>query len=154
MTDTTADDKPTNLVEMTTDIVSAYLSANRVEASQVASLIASVHGSLAGLGSPPEPEPVEPIRPLKRAEVRRTITDEGLVSLIDGKTYKTLRRHLTRHGLTPADYRDRYGLGDDYPMTAPAYSAMRSQMAKAIGLGAKGRPASTAPATKRKSTKD
>lgn len=140
MTDTAADtDRAPDLVAMTTDIVSAYLSANRVEASQVARLIASVHAALAQAGAVPEPETVEPVRTLTRAEIRKSITDQGLVSQIDGKTYKTLRRHLTRNGLTPAEYRDRFGLGDDYPMTAPAYSAMRSAMAKAIGLGAKPR---------------
>lgn len=142
MTDTIAadTDRPADLVAMTTDIVSAYLSANRVEASQVAGLIASVHAALAQVGAVPEPDIVEPVRLRTRAEIRKSITDQGLVSQIDGKTYKTLRRHLTRNGLTPAEYRDRFGLGDDYPMTAPAYSAMRSAMAKAIGLGAKRQP--------------
>lgn len=139
MTDTSSDDRVTDLVAMTTDIVAAYVSANRLEISQVPGLIASVHTALAGVGSDPGPEPTEPLRPLTRAEVRRTITDEGLVSQLDGKVYKTLRRHLTVNGMTPADYRNRYGLGDDYPMTAPAYSAMRSAMAKSFGLGSKGR---------------
>ncbi len=72
------------------------------------------------------------------AQIRKSIRPDGLVSFIDGKTYKTLKRHLTSHGLDPRAYRDRYGLPGDYPMVAPAYAEQRSALAKAIGLGQPG----------------
>jgi predicted transcriptional regulator len=72
------------------------------------------------------------------AQIRKLVRDDGIVSFIDGKSYKTLRRHLTRHGLDPREYRERYGLPADYPMTAPSYAAQRSALAKAIGLGQPG----------------
>jgi predicted transcriptional regulator len=72
------------------------------------------------------------------AQIRKSISDEGIVSFIDGKPYKTLKRHLTKHGLTPQAYRQRYGLPADYPMVAPGYAAQRSALAKEIGLGRPG----------------
>ena len=70
--------------------------------------------------------------------IRRSVTDDHIVCLEDGKRFKTLKRHLTAHGLTPERYRERYGLPTDYPMTAPGYAAQRSALAKAIGLGVPG----------------
>ncbi|GJD56511.1 MucR family transcriptional regulator [Methylobacterium dankookense] len=122
------------------DIVAAYVSNNPVPAAELPALIAKVHAALAGLAGAgsvaAEPE-IEVERPTP-AQIRKSITDEGIVSFIDGKPYKTLKRHLTKHGLTPQAYRQRYGLPADYPMVAPGYAAQRSALAKEIGLGRPG----------------
>ncbi|TXN57906.1 MucR family transcriptional regulator, partial [Methylobacterium sp. WL18] len=72
------------------------------------------------------------------AQIRKSVQHDGIVSFIDGKTYKTLKRHLTANGLSPQSYRERYGLPTDYPMVAPSYAEQRSALAKAIGLGQPG----------------
>ena len=93
-----------------------------------------MHGALSGLGAPgTAAEPV--VEKLSAAEVRKSIRPDGLVSLIDGRSYKTLKRHLAKAGLTPADYRAKYGLPSDYPMVAASYAAQRSELAKKLGLG-------------------
>ncbi|MGV7034869.1 MucR family transcriptional regulator [Methylobacterium symbioticum] len=115
-------------------LVAAYVTHNHVAAADLPALLGTVHRALAGLGLPavePQPEVEKP----SPAEIRRSITDDYLTSFIDGGRYKTLRRHLRNHGLTPEGYRARYGLPPDYPMTSPGYSARRSELAKAIGLG-------------------
>ena len=128
------------------DIVAAYVSNNPVPAAELPALIAKVHAALAGLAGAgsvaAEPE-IEVERPTP-AQIRKSITDEGIVSFIDGKPYKTLKRHLTKHGLTPQVYRQRYGLPADYPMVAPGYAAQRSALAKEIGLGRPGAQAERA----------
>lgn len=122
---------------LTAEIVAAYVSQNKLAPSELEALIRSVHGALARLGeTPTAAEPVERISP---AAIRRSIRPDGLVSFIDGKTYKMLKRHLTTHGMTPGEYRARYGLPADYPLTAPDYSQQRSEVAKAAGLGTKTR---------------
>lgn len=122
---------------LTAEIVAAYVSQNKLAPSELEALIRSVHGALARLGeTPTEADPVERTSP---AAIRRSIRPDGLVSFIDGKTYKMLKRHLTTHGLTPDEYRARYGLPADYPLTAPDYSQHRSEVAKAAGLGTKTR---------------
>jgi predicted transcriptional regulator len=97
-----------------------------------------VHAALVGLGrnAPAQAEPALE-RPTS-AQIRKSVQDDGLVSFIDGRSYKTLKRHLTAHDLTPERYRERFGLPIDYPMTAPGYAAQRSALAKAIGLGVPG----------------
>ncbi|MDP4024798.1 MucR family transcriptional regulator [Methylobacterium sp. NEAU 140] len=134
-----ANDRTQEITLLAGDIVSAYVSNNSVPVAELPGLIASVHAALARLGSgmsaQPEPEPVE--QP-GAAEIRRSIGRDGLVSFIDGKTYKTLKRHLTSHGLDPRSYRERYGLPGDYPMVAPGYAEQRSALAKEIGLGRPG----------------
>lgn len=122
--------------ELTVEIVSAYVSNNRVQPSDLSALISAVHVALSGLGKSAEPEgPVyEKATP---AQVKKSITPGGLVSFIDGKPYKTLKRHLSKHGLAPEDYRARYGLPRDYPMVAASYSEQRSAISKATGLGRK-----------------
>ena len=123
--------------ELTTAIVTSYLEHNRLEVAELEPLIRAVHGALAGLGTElAQPETQGPATP---AQIRRSIQPQALISFVDGKPYKLLRRHLTRHGLTPAEYRQRFGLPRDYPMTAPAYAAKRSDIAKASGLGTQGR---------------
>lgn len=83
------------------------------------------------------PRAADPDRP-NAAQIRKSLRDDAIVSFIDGRSYKTLKRHLTSHGLDPRSYRDRYGLPGDYPMVAPSYAARRSALAKAIGLGVPG----------------
>ena len=130
-----------DIVELAGDIVSAYVSNNSVPASELPALIGSVHAALAGLvgGSAPAAEqPVAEVEKPTPAQIRKSVTDEGIVSFLDGKTYKTLKRHLTTYGLDPRSYRERFGLPADYPMVAPAYAAQRSALAKQIGLGRPG----------------
>ena len=130
-----------DVVELAGDIVSAYVSNNSVPATELPALLASVHAALAGLASGIQPATAEPAVEVEKptpAQIRKSITDEGIVSFLDGKTYKTLKRHLTAYGLEPRSYRERFGLPADYPMVAPAYAAQRSALAKQIGLGRPG----------------
>ncbi len=121
------------LVTLTADIVAAHVSNNSVAVSDLPLLITNVHGALAGLSasggaSQPTPEPAVPIR--------NSIKREYIVCLEDGKKLKMLKRHLmTHYGMTPDDYRAKWGLAADYPMVAPAYAEQRRDLAKAIGLG-------------------
>lgn len=137
---------PTEITELTADIVSAFVANNTVAASEVASLIATVHASLTNLGQPvieAEPEVAKPTT----AQIRRSVQDEGITSFLDGKRYKSMKRHLTIRGMTPESYRETYGLPKDYPMVAPSYARARSALAKSMGLGQGGRQAKkTAPA--------
>lgn len=125
-------------LDLTVDIVTAFLSKNPIGADQVPALIASVHGALNGLGQGPV-EPEEVVEKPTAAQIRKSIGDEGLVSFIDGRTYKSLKRHLSTHGFTPQSYRETFGLKPDYPMVSPAYSRARSELARTMGLGARGR---------------
>ena len=125
-------------IEQTVDIVSAYVANNSIPSTELPSLIASIYrtlGELSGAPAAPEPEIVE--KPTA-AQIRKSIRPDGLVSFIDGKPYKTLKRHLTKHGLDPHSYRERFGLPADYPTTAANYSAQRSALAKQLGLGQPG----------------
>ncbi|MCJ2097688.1 MucR family transcriptional regulator [Methylobacterium sp. E-046] len=123
-----------DLVALTADIVSAYVSNNRVPPAEMAGLLSSVHAAVAGLGSPSavvEPNSAK----ATPAQIRKSIKPDGLISFIDGKSYKTLKRHLTKNGMTIEDYRERYGLPRDYPSVAASYSESRSALAKSLGLG-------------------
>jgi predicted transcriptional regulator len=124
--------------ELASSIVAAYVSNNSVPASELPNLIRCVHDAVRELasGSVPgaSPSAAEVEKP-SAAQIRRSVRDDGIVSFIDGKTYKTLKRHLSAHGLDPRAYRDQFGLPADYPMVAPSYAAQRSALAKAIGLG-------------------
>ncbi|MCJ2050496.1 MucR family transcriptional regulator [Methylobacterium sp. J-070] len=130
--------------ELTGEIVAAYVSNNPVPVAELPNLIRNVHSAISALSSGNLPNAiastVEAERPTQ-AQIRKSVRHDGLVSFIDGKTYKTLKRHLTSHGLDPRGYREQYGLPADYPMVAPAYAAQRSALAKAIGLGVPGRRA-------------
>ena len=123
---------PADLIGLAADIVSAYVSNNSVPASEVPGLIGAIHSSLTQLGTPtaPEPEKLTPPVPIKR-----TVTPDHIISLEDGKPYKTLKRHLSGRGLTPDQYRQKWGLPPDYPMVAANYAAQRSELAKTSGLG-------------------
>lgn len=123
------------------DVISAYVAHNPIPAAELPALISSVHAVLQRLAGAVAAEPADKAPAVQRpsaAEIRRSIGKDGLVSFIDGKVYKTLKRHLTSHGLDPIAYRERYGLPDDYPMVAPSYAERRSALAKEIGLGRPG----------------
>ncbi|ARS27550.1 MucR family transcriptional regulator [Sphingomonas sp. KC8] len=135
-----ADERDIALIELAADIVSAHLSNNMVAMSDVPMLIQSVHQALAaaasGVGSPSEEPSIE--KPVAAVSVRKSISDpEQIISMIDGKPYKSLKRHITRHGYTPESYREAFGLPAGYPMVAPAYSERRRAVAKQLGLGRK-----------------
>jgi predicted transcriptional regulator len=134
-----------NVIKQAGEIVAAYVSNNSIPASELPSLIQSVHSAISGLasGSVPGESASEIDRPTP-AEIRKSVRPDGIVSFIDGKSYKTLKRHLTSNGLDPRSYRERYGLPADYPMVAPSYAAQRSALAKAIGLGRPGALAANA----------
>ena len=127
------------LVELTTGVVAAYVARNHVRSAEMPALIASVHQALASLGQADEPEvTAEPLKPA--VPVKKSVTDDYIISLEDGRKFKSLKRYLaTSHGMTPDDYRAKWGLPKDYPMVAPAYAAKRSALAKTIGLGNKRR---------------
>ncbi len=133
------DERHEDLVRLTSDVVSAYISNNAVPHSSLPSLISEIHASLSKLGSDAQ-EPVE--EPKKPAvPVKKSVTDDYLVCLEDGKKFKSLKRHLsTHHGMTADAYRAKWGLPSDYPMVAPAYAATRSALAKSLGLGRKPAP--------------
>lgn len=121
-----------SLLDQTADIVSAFVANNAVPVADLPALIASTHAALVALyqPAPPAAEPLIPIVPIKK-----TVTPDHIISLEDGKPYKSLKRHLTNRGLTPEDYRRKWGLPHDYPMVAATYAAQRSELAKSIGLG-------------------
>jgi predicted transcriptional regulator len=126
-----------DLRELTADIVSAYLSNNQVRPDDIATVINTVHSALrdAGTGArgAPDESKATPPMPWKKA-----IKPDWIVSFEDGKSYKSMKRHLTMRGMSPEQYREKWGLPPDFPMVAPNYSAARSAMAKKIGLGQKG----------------
>lgn len=121
------------LTTLTADIAAAYVTHNSIAATEVPTLITAIHGALSGatIMAPAEPEHVPAIDP------KKSVKPGHIVSLIDGKPYKMLRRHLATNGLTPDEYRARYGLPADYPMVAKQYAEKRRDLAKAIGLGTK-----------------
>jgi predicted transcriptional regulator len=136
------------LTELTADIVAAYVMNNSLPVADLPSFINSVHAALGG-SSAPVAEAGDAPRKATAAQIRKSITPDALISFVDGRPYKTLRRHLTSHSLTVDQYKAQFGLPKDYPVAAPAYSAARSQMAKAAGFGQSGRgTAPKAPARK------
>ncbi|MDH3771681.1 MAG: MucR family transcriptional regulator [Nitrospirota bacterium] len=126
----------TTLAELTADIVSAYVAHNSVAVSDVSQLIGTVAGKLAGLEADEAESVAAAQKPVPAVPVRRSIGEDHLLCLLCGQPQKILKRHLAKgHDLTPADYREMFGLKSDYPMIPPAYKAMRSEIAKKIGLG-------------------
>ena len=124
------------LLRMTTDVVTAYLAKNRLGAVDVSKVIGVVFSSLAALEGQVLPAAGEAQRPA--VPVKRSVMPEHIVCLEDGKKLKMLKRHLmTRYGMTPDDYRIKWGLPGDYPMVAPNYAEQRRTLAKSIGLGTK-----------------
>lgn len=139
----------TATLETTAHIVAAYLENNRIPVGQIADLIASVSAQLDRLSAPVAPEATRPVPPVNPKE---TITPDAIISLEDGKPYKALRLHLHTYGLTPNEYRAKWGLPHDYPMVAPNYSAARSALAKKLGLGRKAPPKKVTKARAKKNT--
>ena len=139
----------TEVLSLTTEIVAAHVANNAVAVAEVAALIGSVFDTLSGLATSEASSPVElmPAVPIKRS-----VTDDYIVCLEDGKRLKTLKRHLmTAYGMTPEAYRARWGLKADYPMVAPNYAQKRRELAKKNGLGRRPRVVEApAPASKPK----
>ena len=150
-----ADEPTLNSVELATELTIAWLGNqnNRIQADEVPQFLRTMHATVTELAAGPK-EPAEGGEEAPSAEeftpavsVRKSLASpDHIVSMIDGKPYKSLRRHLSSQGLSPDQYRERYGLKRDYPMVAPSYSEQRRAMAHKIGLGQKGRQARAAAA--------
>ena len=123
------------LVEITGEIVAAYVSHNSIAASDLAKLIADVYSAVSGTANVVE-TPAQPAQ-VPAVSIRKSVTPDYIVCLEDGKKFKTLKRHLLQLGMTPEQYRAKWKLPVDYPMVAPNYSATRSGLAKSLGLGRK-----------------
>src|ERR671913_2491555 len=121
-----------DFASITADIVSSYVANNAVHRTDLPNVIASVHAALQDLAAPKQ---AEPEKPEPRVAIKKSITPDFLISLEDGKQYKTLKRHLGKLGLTAEGYRAKWGLPADYPMVAPSYAAKRSELARSSGLG-------------------
>ena len=133
-------DSPDDILGLTAGIVAAYVGRQAVTADALPGLMRTVRDGLVALQDPaPAAVTTKPegFR-LTATEIRKSIRKDRLISFLNGREYKTLRRHLTAAGLTPESYRAQFGLPADYPMVAPAYAAKRSALAKAIGLGVPG----------------
>ncbi len=125
-----------DLIDLSTEIVSAYVSHNALSVADLPKLIADVHTALRALRSGSAPEPVEELKPA--VPVKRSVATDYIICLEDGKKFKSLKRHLkTHYDMTPEQYREKWSLPADYPMVAPSYSATRSRLAKDNGLGRK-----------------
>ncbi|MER2253427.1 MucR family transcriptional regulator [Methylorubrum podarium] len=124
-----------DVLSMTADIVAAYVSNNSVPASELPSLLVQVHAAFASLSTASSAEVGGEIEKPTSAQIKKSITPDALISFVDGKPYRTLKRHLNGHGLSVDEYRTRYGLPSDYPSVAANYSASRSALAKQLGLG-------------------
>jgi len=123
-----------SFIELTAEIVSAYVSNNTVAAGDIPGLINQVHAALSRVSGGSSEAPAEPLKPA--VSVKKSIAPDYIVCLEDGKKFKSLKRHLrTQYNMTPEQYRDKWSLGADYPMVAPNYAAARSQLAKQMGLG-------------------
>ena len=127
---------------LTAEVVSAYVANNSLRPADIPDLIDSVHRALQSLSAPPQAEPEKRAPPVS---IRKSITPDFLISMEDGRRYKSLRRHLTSRGLTPQAYREKWGLPLDYPMVAPNYAKQRSELARASGLGQIRRKGAIAP---------
>jgi predicted transcriptional regulator len=123
-----------SFIELTANIVSAYVSNNTVPSTDIPNLIGQVHAALKRVSGGQAAAPAEPLKPA--VPVKRSVTPEHIVCLEDGHKFKSLKRHLrTRYNMTPEQYREKWGLPPDYPMVAPNYAEARSQLAKQMGLG-------------------
>jgi predicted transcriptional regulator len=125
-----------DLIELSVSIVAAYVANNSMPVSELGNLLVSVHAAVKGLGGDGTAVSAkDEVIKLTPAQIKKSITPDALISFEDGKAYKALRRHLTIRGLTPEDYRAKWGLPSDYPMTSASYSAARSELARSLGLG-------------------
>jgi len=135
-----AEDSGTNpeLVELAADVVSAYVSNNVIASSELAGLIGSVYTALNNAVEDAKKPEMPQLKPA--VSIKKSVSDDYIICLEDGKKFKSLKRHLrTHYDLSPDDYREKWGLPRDYPMVAPSYAAARSRLAKQMGLGQKGR---------------
>jgi predicted transcriptional regulator len=124
------------LIELTADVVSAYVSNNSVSAAELPTLISEVYNALNRVGTVVAAPPAEPAKPA--VNPKKSITPDYIICLEDGKKFKSLKRHLsTMYGMSPEQYREKWGLPSDYPMVAPNYAEARSRLAKEMGLGQK-----------------
>ncbi len=139
-----------NYIALAADIVSAYVTKNAVPQAELPALIGSVHAALRGAANPIEVNAAE--KPTPAVPIEKSVSPEFIISLEDGKRYKSLKRHLRGRGLTPEQYRAKWGLPKDYPMVAPSYAAKRSELAKSHGLGQVRRNAAKSAATVEKVT--
>jgi len=127
-------DNTSIFIELTASIVSAYVSNNSVPSSELPALIGQVYSALTRVSSGHGEAVAEGLKPA--IPIKKSVTSDYIVCLEDGKKFKSLRRHLrSRYNLTPEQYREKWGLGTDYPMVAPNYAAARSRLAKQMGLG-------------------
>ena len=127
-------DHTTSFIELTANIVSAYVSNNPVPAADIPTLINQIHSALMQVSAGRADVAAEPLRPA--VSIKKSMTPDHLVCLEDGKKFKSLRRHLrSQYNMTPEQYREKWGLPPDYAMVAPNYAAARSQLAKQMGLG-------------------
>lgn len=132
---TETQDKTSDLLQLTSEIVSAHAANNHVPTTDLVTSIQTVYATLSSLSSPPE-EPVVELLPA--VPIKKSVTDDYLICLEDGRKLKMLKRHLkTAYDMTPEDYRAKWSLPHDYPMVAPAYARKRQELAKKIGLGRK-----------------
>jgi predicted transcriptional regulator len=138
-----SESKP-NLTELTVDLLGAFVSNNNVRAEDLPKLIAETHAALAAIDAPAAARPEEAAPEFTPAvSARKSLgSRDHIISMIDGKPYRSLKRHLSANGLTPDEYRQRYKLPATYPMVAPGYSEQRREVAKRLGLGRKPRAAS------------
>ncbi|MCK7615013.1 MucR family transcriptional regulator [Roseibium sediminicola] len=126
-----------DFVDLTADIVSAYVSNNTVASSDLPALISSVHSALSSTAQNASEPAIEELKPA--VPIKKSVTDQHIICLEDGKKFKSLKRHLRTHfGMTPEEYRTKWNLPADYPMVAPGYAAARSELAKKMGLGQNG----------------
>lgn len=141
----------TNYVELAAEIVSAYVSNNSVRTQEIPELIVQIHAALANVAAAGSAAQAEPEKAVPHIPIKKTITPDYIISLEDRRQYKSMKRHLSGRGLTPEQYRTKWGLPADYPMVAPNYAAQRSELAKKLGLGqlrkAKANGAAPQPAT-------
>jgi len=157
MSDETPAPATDNNLQLASAIVSAYVSRKQRGRDELADLIRSVNGTLAGIatgasvGEEPSDAPAAPLIPA--VPIDQSVTDDAIICLEDGKAFKTLKRHLrTAYDMSPEEYREKWGLSKTYPMVAPSYSKRRSDTAKAIALGRK--PAEEKPKAKRRKKAD
>jgi predicted transcriptional regulator len=136
-----------NFIELAADIVSAYVANNSVRTGDLPELIGSVHAALQNVANPAPAQATE--RPTPAVPVKKSVTPDAIISLEDGKPYKSLKRHITKLGMTPQQYREKWGLPKDYPMVAASYAARRSELAKTMGLGQKRKGAAPKAARKK-----
>ena len=137
----------TDLLSLTAEVVSAYVAKNPLPTAALPEVIAQVHQSLRALSGPKQEPQVMPLVPA--VPIKKSVTPDYIISLEDGRKFKSMKRYLGLLGMSPDEYRQKWGLPRDYPMVAPNYAAKRSELAKTMGLGRK----PTAPQKNRRGAK-